>query len=74
MVIREANQSGWLGVQVSPNCSRPMCRNRPLQAQAEAMLPGEDIADNSTMVDHGTLVDARFDIQVVRAAEGMEAG
>ena len=45
-----------------------MCRNRPLQAQAEAMLPGEDIADNSTMVD------ARIDIQVVRAAEGMEAG
>ena len=56
-----------------------MCRNRPLQAQAEAMLPGEDIADNSTMVDHGTMVDhtmvdARIDIQVVRAAEGMEAG
>ena len=50
-----------------------MCRNRPLQAQAEAMLPGEDIADDSTMVDHG-MVDARFDIQVVRAAEGMEAG
>ena len=68
MVIWEENQSGWLGVQVSPNCSRPMCRNRPLQAQAEAMLPGEDIADNSTMVD------ARIDIQVVRAAEGMEAG
>jgi len=45
-----------------------------LQAQAEAMLPGEDIADNSTMVDHGTMVDARIDIQVVRAAEGMEAG
>ena len=51
-----------------------MCRNRPLQAQAEAMLPGEDIADNSAMVDHGTMVDARIDIQVVRAAEGMEAG
>ena len=50
-----------------------MCRNRPLQAQAEAMLPGEDIADNSTMVDHA-MVDARIDIQVVRAAEGMEAG
>ena len=50
-----------------------MCRNRPLQAQAEAMLPGEDIADNSAMVDHG-MVDARIDIQVVRAAEGMEAG
>ena len=73
MVIWEENQSGWLGVQVSPNCSRPMCRNRPLQAQAEAMLPGEDIADNSAIVDHG-MVDARIDFQVVRAAEGMEAG
>ena len=58
---------------MSPNCSRPMCRNRPLQAQAEAMLPGEDIADNSAIVDHG-MVDARIDFQVVRAAEGMEAG
>ena len=61
---------GWLGVQVSlpPHCNRPMCRYPPLQAaQAEAMMPVEDISDDSPMVD------ARIDIKVVRAAEGMEA-
>jgi len=39
-----------------------------LQAEAESMMPVEDISDDSTMVDI-----ARIDIKVVRAAEGMEA-
>jgi|ERR1712192_27093 len=39
-----------------------------LQAEAEAMMPVEEISDDSTMVDI-----ARIDIKVVRAAEGMEA-
>ena len=66
----ENEESGWLGLQVlSPHCNRPMCRNyRPLQAEAEAMMPVEDISDDSAMVDI-----ARIDIKVVRAAEGMEA-
>ena len=45
-----------------------MCRYRPLQAEAEAMMPVEEISDDSSMVDI-----ARIDIKVVRAAEGMEA-
>ena len=50
------------------HCHRPMCRHRSLQAaQAEAMMPVEDISNDSPMVD------ARIDIKVVRAAEGMEA-
>jgi len=63
-------QETMLGLQVlSPHCNRPMCRNyRPLQAEAEAMMPVEDISDDSAMVDI-----ARIDIKVVRAAEGMEA-
>ena len=62
-------KSGWLSVQVlSPHCNRPMCRYRPLQAEAEAMMPVEEISDDSSMVDI-----ARIDIKVVRAAEGMEA-
>jgi len=63
-------QETMLGLQVSlpPHCNRPMCRYPPLQAaQAEAMMPVEDISDDSPMVD------ARIDIKVVRAAEGMEA-
>jgi len=36
-------------------------------AQAEVMMPVEDISNDSPMVD------ARIDIKVVRAAEGMEA-
>ena len=70
VVIGLANEkSGWLSVQVlSPHCNRPMCRYRPLQAEAEAMMPVEEISDDSSMVDI-----ARIDIKVVRAAEGMEA-
>ena len=62
-----------LGVQVSvppAHCHRPMCRHRSLQAaqaEAEVMMPVEDISNDSPMVD------ARIDIKVVRAAEGMEA-
>jgi len=36
-------------------------------ARAEALMPVEDISDDSTMLD------ARIDIKVVHAAEGMEA-
>ena len=58
---------GWLGVQVSLTPA-PMCRYRSLQAaQAEAMMPVEEISNDSPMVN------ARIDIKVVRAAEGMEA-
>merc|ERR1719180_366396 len=39
-----------------------------LGLQAEAMMPVEEISDDSSMVDI-----ARIDIKVVRAAEGMEA-
>ena len=67
----EVEVKGRLGVQVSvppAHCHRPMCRHRSLQAaQAEAMMPVEDISNDSPMVD------ARIDIKVVRAAEGMEA-
>merc|ERR1711971_1463156 len=60
-------QETMLGLQVlSPHCNRPMCRYRPLQA--EAMMPVEEISEDSGMVDI-----ARIDIKVVRAAEGMEA-
>jgi hypothetical protein len=64
-------QETMLGLQVSvppAHCHRPMCRHRSLQAaQAEVMMPVEDISNDSPMVD------ARIDIKVVRAAEGMEA-
>ena len=59
---------GLVGFQVSalPHCNRRMCCY-PAPLQAEALMPVEDISDDSTMLD------ARIDIRVVQAAEGMEA-